>query len=99
MYAFETLSQLVKFDADTEQYYAPSSCTVSDRPRFRHRGVLIDSSRHFLPIKLVKEMVRALRMHKMNLLHWHLTDDQSWPVLFPLPQDIGTWGSSGGQTN
>ena len=43
IYALETLSQLIKFDADSHQYYASTSCTVKDRPRFRHRGVLIDS--------------------------------------------------------
>ncbi len=46
--------------------------SITDAPRFTHRGVLIDSSRHFLPISVVLDMIDALSYNKLNVLHWHL---------------------------
>ena len=58
---------------------------VADAPRFRHRGILVDSGRHFEPVRQLKHTIRALRMHKMNTLHWHLPEDQSFPMLLTDP--------------
>ena len=80
VYGLETLSQLIKFDFSREQYYLPAACDIADAPRFPHRGLLIDSGRHFLPTSFIKKQVTVLRAHKMNVLHWHLTEDQAWPV-------------------
>jgi hexosaminidase len=54
--------------------------TIVDWPRFPHRGVMIDSSRHFLPVPAVLGFVEAMSYSKLNVLHWHLTDAQSFPV-------------------
>ncbi|EFN52781.1 hypothetical protein CHLNCDRAFT_58755 [Chlorella variabilis] len=54
---------------------------IYDAPRFRYRGLLIDTARHFLPISVIKEHLDAMAMVKMNCLHWHLTDDESFPWL------------------
>lgn len=50
-----------------------------DAPRFRYRGLLIDTARHFLPVSVIKEHLDAMAMVKLNCLHWHLTDDESFP--------------------
>jgi hexosaminidase len=52
---------------------------IYDAPRFRYRGLLIDTARHFLPVSVIKTHLDAMTMVKMNVLHWHLTDDQSFP--------------------
>lgn len=52
---------------------------IYDSPRFRYRGLLIDTARHFLPVSVIKTHLDAMTMVKMNVLHWHLTDDQSFP--------------------
>ncbi|KAI7841169.1 hypothetical protein COHA_005135 [Chlorella ohadii] len=52
---------------------------IYDAPRFRYRGLLIDTARHFLPVSVIKAHLDAMTMVKMNVLHWHLTDDQSFP--------------------
>jgi hexosaminidase len=56
------------------------ACQILDRPRYAYRGLMLDVSRHFMPVSLVKKTIDLLAMHKMNTLHWHLTDDQGWRI-------------------
>lgn len=52
--------------------------TINDRPRFPWRGILIDSARHFMPIETLKRQIDGIAAARMNVFHWHLTDDQGW---------------------
>ncbi|KAI8111493.1 hypothetical protein M9435_003993 [Picochlorum sp. BPE23] len=54
---------------------------IYDSPRFRHRGLMVDTARHFLPIHVLKTHLDAMVMTKMNVLHWHMTDDESFPFV------------------
>ena len=68
-------------------------CTIADSPRFRWRGMHLDVSRHMFPVDFIKRYVDLLAMHKMNVLHWHLTDDQGWRIeirKFPKLTEIGS---------
>jgi hexosaminidase len=59
---------------------------VEDAPRFRHRGLLVDTSRHYLPLGLLQRTIDGMASTKLSALHWHITDSISFPaqsVMFP----------------
>jgi hexosaminidase len=88
----ETLLQLVR--ADKGGYYFPA-VTIEDRPRFVWRGLLIDSCRHFMPVEVIKRNLDGMAAVKMNVLHWHLTEDQGFRIecrTFPKLHRLGSDG-------
>jgi hexosaminidase len=67
---------------------------INDYPKFKWRGLLLDCCRHFMSIDFVKRYIDLLAYHKMNVLHWHLTEDQGWRIeidKYPKLTEIGAW--------
>jgi hexosaminidase len=94
----ETLKQLCALD--DQGYYFPC-VSITDTPRFQWRGLMIDVARHFISIDEIKRNIDAMAAVKMNVLHWHLTDDEGFRVeskLFPLLQVKGSNGDYYTQT-
>jgi hexosaminidase len=88
----ETFLQLI--DMDSESFYVPA-VKIEDRPRFPWRGLLIDASRHWQPVEVIHRNLDAMAAMKMNVFHWHLSDDQGFRVesrLFPKLHQIGSEG-------
>jgi len=80
MRGLETFSQLVTFDYDSQSYMiAAAPWKVMDAPRFPHRGLMIDTSRHFLPLHVIYRAIDSLPYAKLNVLHWHNSDSESFP--------------------
>ena len=77
LHGLETLLQLLQ--NDSKSYYFPTA-TITDSPRFTWRGLMIDAARHFQPVDVIKRNLDAMAAVKMNVFHWHLTDDQGWRI-------------------
>ncbi|XP_052100313.1 beta-hexosaminidase subunit alpha-like [Mytilus californianus] len=83
----ETFSQLI-----VNKYFI-NGTTITDFPRFMHRGMLIDTSRHFLSVDVIKKHVEAMAQNKFNVSHWHIVDDPSAP--FPEMSQKGSYPGPG----
>lgn len=66
---------------------------IADAPRFGYRGMMLDCSRHFFSIGFVKKFINMLALHNMNVMHWHLTDDQGWRIEIKKYPRLTTIGS------
>lgn len=97
-YALQSLLQLLPpqiFSSSLEKgtKWAVPACTIFDRPRYGHRGSMLDVSRHFFPVSFVKRYIDLLALHKMNRFHWHLTDDQGCRIeikKYPKLTEVGS---------
>jgi len=92
MWGMETFSQLVTGDADG--YFFPLA-DIQDAPRFPWRGLMIDVGRHFEPVDVIKRNIDAMAAVKMNVFHWHLSDDQGFRIeskKYPKLQEMGSGG-------
>jgi hexosaminidase len=77
----ETFSQMVVFDYVMDMYTLPDApWMIEDVPRFPHRGLMIDTGRHFQSIESIKHIIDSLPYTKINVLHIHMADDQSFPL-------------------
>jgi hexosaminidase len=88
----ETFVQLV---TPGESGFEVPAIHIEDHPRFPWRGLMIDVSRHWMPVAVIERNLDAMAAVKMNVLHWHLTDDQGFRVeskLFPRLQQFGSDG-------
>lgn len=97
-WGIQTLKQLMpvqvygKVEAPDVDWIVPC-CNISDAPRFGYRGLLIDEGRHFFGMDAIKDVLDVMEIHKLNTLHWHLTEDQGWRIeikKYPLLTEIGS---------
>jgi hexosaminidase len=89
----ETFLQLIQSDADS---FAVPVMHIEDQPRFQWRGLSLDVARHWMPVEMIERNLDAMAGVKLNVLHWHLSDDQGFRVeskLFPKLQQLGSDGN------
>lgn len=88
----QTFLQLV---AVTPRGFAAPAVTIEDKPRFAWRGLMIDTSRHFMPVDVIERNLDGMEAVKLNVFHWHITDDQGFRAeskTYPLLQQKGSDG-------
>jgi hexosaminidase len=82
---------------DPGELFAPLTApvvTIQDAPRFAWRGLMLDSARHFQSPAFIRRFIDQMALHKLNVLHWHLTDDQGWRLQikkYPRLTEVGAW--------
>ncbi|MER3632668.1 MAG: beta-N-acetylhexosaminidase [Blastocatellia bacterium] len=91
-YGVQTLMQILprRFGETVEVPFI----TVTDSPRFKYRGMHLDTARHFMPVEFVKKFIDLMAQFKFNSFHWHLTDDQGWRLeikKYPRLTEIGSF--------
>jgi len=102
--AIETISQLVypvqvedtDRNGEFKQTLAINGTFILDYPRYSYRGILIDTSRHYIPVDVMKENLDAMSYNKFNVFHWHIVDDHSFPFVskkFPQLSEKGSYDS------
>jgi hexosaminidase len=92
MRGLQTFLQLVQI---TPQGFAVPAIVIQDKPRFPWRGLMIDSSRHFMPIDVIKRNLDGMAAVKLNVFHWHLSDNQGFRVESKRFPKLHTQGSDG----
>ena len=99
-YGVQTLLQLFPPQIFSENavtnvaWEIPCAVHIEDQPRFKWRGFMLDVSRHFFSKKEVERVLDEMALHKLNMFHWHLTDDQGWRIeikKYPRLTQIGAW--------
>lgn len=95
MHGIQSLRQIVPIYENIYSKKISINCLeIHDFPRFKWRGLLLDCCRHFMQKDFVKRYIDLLAFHKMNILHWHLTEDQGWRIeieKYPKLTEIGAW--------
>ncbi|HCT29523.1 MAG TPA: beta-hexosaminidase [Bacteroidales bacterium] len=92
MHGLQTLLQML--DRNKDFFYFPC-LEIIDKPRFAWRGLMIDACRHFIPLEVIKHNIDAMAAVKMNVFHWHLSEDQGFRVeskVFPKLHQLGSNG-------
>ena len=98
-YAVQTVLQLLppevySLGKSSLKKWALPSVTITDKPRYGWRGMMLDVSRHFFPKAFIKKFIDFLAIHKLNTFHWHLCDDQGWRVeikKYPRLTTLSAW--------
>ncbi|MBV8855251.1 MAG: beta-N-acetylhexosaminidase, partial [Sinobacteraceae bacterium] len=94
LYGAVTLWQLCTADKAISHPVTLQAMRLTDGPRFKWRGLLLDSARHYQSPAFIMQLLDWMALHKLNVLHWHLTDDQAWRLQikkYPRLTTVGAW--------
>lgn len=104
-YALQTLRLMLPSEIESLKHsdanWIIPAVSIKDEPRFEYRGVLLDVSRYFIPKENVIRIIDCMSMLKLNVLHFHLTDDNGWRIeikKYPKLTEVGAWRVDRGET-
>lgn len=97
-YAFQSLKSLLPAKADAGAEITLNAMEINDEPRFPHRGFMLDIGRNYQTKAEIKKLIVALAQYKINVLHFHLTDDEGWRLEIPGLPELTEVGAHRGHT-
>lgn len=80
-HGLETLNQLIIFDDLRNEIQIVRDASITDKPVYPHRGILLDTSRNYIPVDVIKKIIEGMALSKLNVFHWHITDSHSFPFV------------------
>jgi hexosaminidase len=97
-YGMQTIFQLLPPEIEGQSKVSAKwqlpGVQITDKPRFKWRGMHLDVCRHFMPLDFIRKYIDNMAMHKLNTFHWHLTEDQGWRIeikKYPKLTEVGAW--------
>jgi hexosaminidase len=100
IHGIQSLAQLWPIDLPANKQVEINQMSIIDFPAFRHRGLLLDCGRHFMSTQFIKQTLDIMSTYKMNVFHWHLTEDQGWRIeikKYPKLTEVGAYRMENGQ--
>jgi hexosaminidase len=94
LHGIESFLQLMPLDLPPSGMVPIAQMLIDDFPALKHRGLLLDCGRHFMSPAFIKQTLDIMAMYKMNVFHWHLTEDQGWRIeikKYPRLAEIGAY--------
>uniref|UniRef100_A0A1A9X4S7 beta-N-acetylhexosaminidase n=1 Tax=Glossina brevipalpis TaxID=37001 RepID=A0A1A9X4S7_9MUSC len=92
-HGLSTLQQLIWFDDEDNLLRTLSKVIIVDSPKFRYRGLMLDTSRHYFSLDAIKRTIAAMSYAKLNRFHWHITDSQSFPYVSKHYPELANYGA------
>lgn len=89
---FETFLQLIE-KVNGEYQISHFPIQISDSPSLKYRGVMIDTARHYMKVSTLKHVLDGMVYHKLNVLHWHITDEESFPLVLESFPELTQYGA------
>ena len=97
-YGLQSLRQLLSAAEKCKKGYELQGVDIADKPLLGHRGAMLDVGRYFFTVAEVKRFIDIAAMHKLNIFHWHLTEDQGWRIEIKKYPNLTKIGSKREQT-
>lgn len=92
-HAIETLSQFIVYDNIRNELQIVGELEMTDKPAYKYRGLVLDTSRNYFPIDAIKRTIDGMAMVKLNTFHWHITDSHSFPLVIKSQPDLANLGA------
>lgn len=92
-HGLSTLQQMIWFDNEDNVLRILSKSLIIDAPKFKYRGLMLDTSRHYFSVESIKRTLGAMALTKLNRFHWHITDSQSFPFVSKFYPELAAHGA------
>lgn len=92
-HGLQTLSQLIWYDDELTLFRVLGEAVIVDAPKFKYRGLMLDTSRHFFSVAAIKRTLTGMAHSKLNRFHWHITDSQSFPFRSKYYPQLAQYGA------